>query len=161
MGNIDRPCGATTPRGSRANGCTAAPSSVILTPFTLSLPHTSTMMMISNMKSDQAKFNIEINNDKKFEQPNFDRLCGGSNPAWFSDCQEKGEKQIQQDAAARNSIYEPLSINYKKNTTPPYYFYPFFLSKLLKKKKIIAAKNQKKKFFPQKTKKKKKKKKKK
>jgi hypothetical protein len=82
-----------TPHGSRANGCTAAPSSVILTPFTLSLPHTSTMMMISNMKSDQAKFNIEINNDKKFEQPNFDQLCGGSNPAWFSDCQEKGKNR--------------------------------------------------------------------
>jgi hypothetical protein len=80
-----------TPHGSRANGCTAAPSSVILTPFTLSLPHTSTMMMISNMKSDQAKFNIEINSDKKFEQPNFDR----------PDCQDKGEKQIQQDAAAK------------------------------------------------------------
>jgi hypothetical protein len=80
-----------TPHGSRANGCTAAPSSVILTPFTLSLPHTSTMMMISNMKSDQAKFNIEINSDKKFEQPNFDR----------PDCQNKGEKQIQQDAAAK------------------------------------------------------------
>jgi hypothetical protein len=63
---------------------------VILTPFTLSLPHTSTMMMISNMKSDQAKFNIEINSDKKFEQPNFDR----------PDCQEIGEKQIQPDAAA-------------------------------------------------------------
>jgi hypothetical protein len=45
--------------------------------------------------------------------------------------------------SSKNSIYEPLSINYKKNTTPPYYFYPFFLSKLLKKKKIIAAKNQK------------------
>lgn len=48
-------------------------------------------MMISNMKSDQAKFNIEINSDKKFEQPNFDR----------PDCQDKGEKQIQQDAAAK------------------------------------------------------------
>jgi hypothetical protein len=73
-----------TPHGSRANGCTAAPSSVILTPFTLSLPHTSTMMMISNMKSDQAKFNIEINNDKKFERkPNFDR----------PDCQEKGKNR--------------------------------------------------------------------
>jgi hypothetical protein len=56
---------------------------VILTPFTLSLPHTSTMMMISNMKSDQAKFNIEINSDKKFEQPNFDR----------PDCQEKGKNR--------------------------------------------------------------------
>jgi hypothetical protein len=71
-----------TPHGSRANGCTAAPSSVILTPFTLSLPHTSTMMMISNMKSDQAKFNIEISN-KKFEQPNFDR----------PDCQDKGKNR--------------------------------------------------------------------
>jgi len=40
------------------------------------------MMMISNMKSDQAKFNIEISN-KKFEQPNFDR----------SDCQDKGKNR--------------------------------------------------------------------
>jgi len=51
------------------------------------------MMMISNMKSDKAKFNIEISEIKKFEKnPNFDRPDGMS---------RKGEKQIQQDAAAK------------------------------------------------------------
>jgi hypothetical protein len=53
------------------------------------------MMMISNMKSDQAKeFNIEIINSNKNHfstLPNFDR----------PDCQDKGKKQIQQDAAAK------------------------------------------------------------
>jgi len=88
--------------------------------------------MISNMKSDQAKFNIEINNDKKFEQPNFDR----------PDCQEKGKnrysKTQQQEFHLWASFYK-----LQKNTTPPYYFYPFFLSKLLKKKKLLQPKTKK------------------
>jgi hypothetical protein len=61
---------------------------VILTPSTLSLPHTSTMMMISNMKSDQAKFNID--SESRNNVPTLTVLTV-----------KKRGKKIQQDAAAK------------------------------------------------------------
>jgi len=44
--------------------------------------------------------------------------------------------------SSKNSIYEPLSINYKKNY-PTLLLLSFFSLKTLEEKKIIAAKNQK------------------
>jgi hypothetical protein len=89
------------------------------------------------MKSDQAKkFNIEIINSNKNHfstLPNFDR----------PDCQDKGKKTNTARRSSKNSIYEPLSINYKKNTTPPYYFYPFFSLKTLEEKKLLQPKTKK------------------
>jgi len=89
--------------------------------------------MISNMKSDQAKFNIEINSDKKFEQPNFDR----------PDCQEKGKNRYSKTQQQKFHLWASFYKLKQKNTTPPYYFYPFFLSKLLKKKKLLQPKTKK------------------
>jgi len=98
--------------------------------------------MISNMKSDQAKFNIEINNDKKFEQPNFDRLCGGSNPAWFSDCQEKGKNRYSKTQQQKFHLWASFYKLQKKHY-PTLLLLSFFSLKTLEEKKIIAAKNQK------------------
>jgi len=104
--------------------------------------------MISNMKSDQAKFNIEINNDKKFEQPNFDRLCGGSNPAWFSDCQEKGKNRYSKTQQQKFHLWASFYKLQTKNIQPLPVTSILSLFSSLKilfddEKDIIAAKNQK------------------
>jgi hypothetical protein len=70
---------------------------VILTPSTLSLPHTSTMMMISNMKSDQANFNIDSESR--------------NNPTLTVLTVKKRGKKDTASRSSKNSIYEPLSIN--------------------------------------------------
>jgi hypothetical protein len=70
---------------------------VILTPSTLSLPHTSTMMMISNMKSDQANFNIDSESR--------------NNPTLTVLTVKKRGKKDTARRSSKNSIYEPLSIN--------------------------------------------------
>lgn len=88
--------------------------------------------MISNMKSDQAKFNIEINSDKKFKQPNFDR----------PDCQEKGKNRYSKTQQQKFHLWASFYKLQKKHY-PTLLLLSFFSLKTLEEKKIIAAKNQK------------------
>lgn len=89
--------------------------------------------MISNMKSDQAKFNIEINSDKKFEQPNFDR----------PDCQEKGKNRYSKTQQQKFHLWASFYKLQKKHYPTLLLLSFFSLKTLEEEKKIIAAKNQK------------------